>query len=164
MKLEHAYLLAPPPFRRAAERAFTLTEILITSGIIVVVGATAMYALSMINKYAASARVQAAAAAVVQYQIDQILTRGPYAPNNVPPDIPPVLTTGTTVANNVPVFIDPENGNVLVAGTLTTKIQNSGATYKTTPLYVLQAAVSLQYTFAGKTFTVAMDTLRAPDQ
>lgn len=164
MKLEHGCLLAPPAFRRAGQRAFTLTEILITSGIIVVVGATAMYALSMINKYAASARVQAAAAAVVQYQIDQILTRGPYAPSNVPPDIPSILTTGTIVTNNVPVFVDPENGNVLVAGTLTTTIQDSGATYKTTPLYVLRAAVSLKYTFAGKAFTVAMDTLRAPDQ
>jgi type II secretory pathway pseudopilin PulG len=163
MQLEPTALLAPP-FRRGAERAFTLIEILITSGIIVVVGATAMYALSMINKYAASARVQAAAAAVVQYQIDQILTRGPYAPSNVPPDVPTILTTGTSVTNNVPVFIDPENGNVLVAGTLTTTIQDSGATYNTTPLYVLKAAVSLKYTFAGKAFTVAMDTLRAPDQ
>ena len=64
----------------------------------------------------------------------------------------------------MPVFVDPENGSVLVAGTLTTTIQDSGAIYKTTPLYVLKAAVSLKYTFAGKAFTVAMDTLRAPDQ
>lgn len=149
---------------RPNERAFTLTEILITSGIIVVVGATALYALTMINKYAASARVQAAAGAVVQYQIDQILTRGPYAPSNVPPDIPTILTAGTTVTNNVPVFVDPENGNALVVGLLTTTIQDSGAKYNTTPLYVLKAAVSLKYTFAGKQFIVAMDTLRAPDQ
>src|SRR5437667_90018 len=165
MQLEHnARTASSPALQRSAERAFTLTEILITSGIIVVVGATAMYALSMINKYAASTRVQAAAAAIVQYQIDQVLTRGPYAPTNVPPDIPTILTPGTTVTNNVPVFVDPENGNVLVAGTLTTTIQDSGATYKTTPLYVLKAAVSLKYTFAGKAFTLAMDTLRAPDQ
>lgn len=164
MQLEHTTPTASPAFQRAGERAFTFIEILITSGIIVVVGATAMYALTMINKYAASARVQAAAAAVVQFQIDQILTRGPYAPTNVPPDIPSILTAGTTVTNNVPVFIDPENGNVLVAGTLTTTIQDSGTTYKTAPLYVLTAAVNLKYTFAGKAFTVAMDTLRAPDQ
>ena len=141
-----------------------MTEILITSGIIIVVGATAMLALTMINKYAASARIQAAAASIVQYQIDQILTRGPYVPTNVPPDIPAILTTGTTVTNNIPVFTDPENGNILVTGTLSTAIQDSGAANKGTPLYVLKAAVSLRYVFAGKTFTVAMDTLRAPDQ
>lgn len=164
MELEKSTYASSPVLRRANERAFTLTEILITGGIIIVVGATALYALTMINKYAANARVQAAAATIVQYQIDQILTRGPYAPTNVPADVPTILTAGTTTTNNVPVFVDPENGNVLVSGTLTTTIQDSGAIYKTTPLYVLKAAVTLNYTFAGKAFTVAMDTLRAPDQ
>ena len=136
---------------------------MITSGIILVTATTAMYALSMINRYAASARIQAAATAVVQHQVDQILTRGPYVPTNVPPDRPAVLTNGVTVAN-VPVFTDPETGNVLVSGTLTTTIADSGATCNGAPLYVLKAAVILNYTFAGKGFTVAMDTLRAPDQ
>jgi type II secretory pathway pseudopilin PulG len=163
MKLEHK-CFRTPPFRSAGVRAFTLTEILITSGVIIVVGATAMLALTMINKYAASARVQAAAASIVQFQIDQVLTRGPYLPTNVPPDIPAILTAGTTVSNNVSVFTDPENGNILVTGTLSTTIQDSGATNNGTPLYVLKAAVNLKYVFAGKTFTVAMDTLRAPDQ
>jgi type II secretory pathway pseudopilin PulG len=163
MELENS-AYRPPVLRRNAERAFTLTEILITSGIIIVVGATAMYALTMINKYAASSRVQAAAAAIVQYQIDQILTRGPYVPTNVPPDVPAILTNGTTTTNNLQVFVDPETSNVLVSGKLTTTIQDSGATYKSSPLYVLKAAVKLEYTFAGKSFTVAMDTLRAPDQ
>lgn len=164
MQLESTALLKPPVFHRAGERAFTLTEILITSGIIIVTAATAMYALSMINRYAASARVQASATEVVQHQIDQILTRGPYVPTNVPPDVPTVLTSGATVANNVPVFTDPESGSVLVGGTLTTTIADSGATCNGASLYVLKAAVVLNYTFAGKGFTVAMDTLRAPDQ
>jgi type II secretory pathway pseudopilin PulG len=164
MPLEQPAYASQPVFSRTGERAFTLVEILITAGIIIVVGATAMYALSMINKYAASARVQAAGAAIVQHQIDQILTRGPYVPTNSPPDIPAILISGTTVTNNVPVFVDPESGNVLVSGTLTTTIQDSGATYKSAPLYVLKAAVILNYTFAGKPFAIAMDTLRAPDQ
>ena len=164
MPLERAILPMPPSFRHARACAFALTEILITAAIIIVVGATAMYALSMINKYAASSRVQAAAAAVVQHQIDQILTRGPYVPTNTPPDIPAVLTNGATVTDNVPVFTDPENGKVLVAGTLTTTIANSGATWNGAPLNVLKAGVTLTYTFAGKGFKVTMDTLRAPDQ
>ena len=150
--------------RLVAQRGFTLTEILITSGVLVVVGATAMYALTMINKYAASARVQAAAQSIVQNQIDQILTTGPYVPTNVPPDIPTILTPGPTVTKDIPVFTDPESSATLVTGNLTINIQDSGAKNNGTPLYVLQAAVTLDYTFRGRPFTVAMNTLRAPDQ
>lgn len=152
-----------PAFRRGAERAFTLTEILITSGVIIVVGATAIYALTLINKYAISARVQAAAQSIVQNQIDQILTRGPYVPTNTPPEVPAILKTGTAT-NNVSVFTDPESGNVLVSGTLKTDVQDTLATSNGAPLYVLKAAVTLDYTFAGRKLTVVMDTLRAPDQ
>jgi type II secretory pathway pseudopilin PulG len=151
-------------FCRHAERAFTLTDILITSAILMVVGATAMYALTLTNNNAVSSRVQAAAQSIVENQIDQILTRGPYVPTNVPPDIPPVLTSGTTTANNVPVFVDPETGNLIVSGTLTTTIQDSGAAANGSPLYVVKAAVTLDYTLAGRAHKVVMNTLRAPDQ
>jgi type II secretory pathway pseudopilin PulG len=153
-----------PAFRRIAERAFTLTEILITSGVIIVVGATATFALTMINKYAISSRVQAAAQSIVMNQIDQILTRGPYVPTNTPPDVPAILKTGPTVTNNVPVFTDPESGSLVVTGKLTTDIQDSGASNNGTPLNVLRAKVTLDYTFAGRPLTVVMNTLRAPDQ
>jgi type II secretory pathway pseudopilin PulG len=151
-------------FRRVAERAFTLTEILIASAVIIVVGATATFALTMINKYAISARVQAAAQSIVMNQIDQILTRGPYVPTNTPPDVPAILKTGATVTNNVPVFTDPESGSLVVSGTLTTDIQDSLASNNGTPLKVLRAKVTLNYTFAGRPLTVVMNTLRAPDQ
>ncbi len=128
------------------------------------IGATAMYALTFINKYASSTRVQAAAQSIVQDQIDQVLSRGPYVPQNVPPDIPTILVAGTTVSNNLPIFIDPDTGAALVTGTLTTKVQDTGAKYISTPLYVLQVSVTLNYTFRGKAFTLAVDTLRAPDQ
>ena len=162
----HRHGASGPAWKRrlATQKGFTLTEILITSGVIVVVGATAMYGLAMINKYAASSRVQAAAQSIVQNQIDQILTAGPYVPTNAPPDIPTILTMGPTVTNNVPVFTDPESTSTLVTGTLTVNIQDSGAKNGVTPLYVLQAAVTLNYTFRGRPFTVAMNTLRAPDQ
>jgi type II secretory pathway pseudopilin PulG len=149
---------------RRAEAAFTLTDVLITSGILLLVGATAIYALTLTNRNAVGSRVMAAAQSVVQNQIDQILTRGPYVPTNIPPDIPAVLTNGTTVTQNVPVFVDPETNTLIVSGKLTTKIEDSGATAKGTPLYVLKAAVTLDYTLGGHAFSVTMDTLRAPDQ
>jgi type II secretory pathway pseudopilin PulG len=156
---------APASKRRlVSEAGFTLTEILITSAVIIVVGATALYALTMINGYAANTRVQAAAQSIVQNQIDQILTVGPYVPTNVPPDIPSILATGTTTTNNVAVFTDPETSSAQVTGTLTTDIHDSGASNNGNPLYVLKAAVTLDYTFHGRSFKVVMDTLRAPDQ
>lgn len=151
------------PVRRA-ETAFTLTDVLMTSGILLLVGATALYALTLTNRNAVSARVKAAAQSVVQNQIDQILTRGPYVPTNVPPDVPTVLTNGTTVTKDVPVFVDPETGTLVVSGTLTTKIVDSGAAVNGTPLYVLKAAVTLDYMLGGRAFSVTLNTLRAPDQ
>jgi hypothetical protein len=68
------------------------------------------------------------------------------------------------VANNVPVFIDSETGTMAVSGTLTTVIQDSGASVKGTLLYVLKASVTLDYLLGGQNHKVVMNTLRAPDQ
>jgi type II secretory pathway pseudopilin PulG len=141
-----------------------LTDVLMASAILIVVGATAMYALTLTNRNAVGARVQTAAQSVVQNQIDQIMTRGPYVPTTAPPTVPAVLKTGTTVANNVPVFVDPETGALVVSGTLTTSMQDSGAIANGIPLYVLKAAVTLDYVLAGVPHKVVMNTLRAPDQ
>jgi type II secretory pathway pseudopilin PulG len=147
----------------ATQDGFTLIDVVVTSAILILVASTAMYALTSINRYASFNRVQAAAESIVQNQIDQILIRGPYVPTNTPPDIPPILTSGTTVINNLPVFTDPESGNPLVIGTLTTVIQDTGAKCNGITLYVLKAAVTLDFTFRAKKYTIAMDTLRAPD-
>ena len=151
-------------FYRQGEAAFTLTDVMVASAILVLIGATALYALTFTNRNAVSSRVQTAAQSVVQNQIDQILTRGPYVPTNSPPDIPAVLKSGTTVANNVPVFVDPESGALVVSGTLTTVIQDSGAAVNGTPLYVLKASVTLDYPIGGVAHRIVMNTLRAPDQ
>lgn len=149
-------------FYRRAEEAFTLTDILVASGILVVIGATAMYALSLTNKSAVAARVQTAAQSIVQNQIDQILNKGPYVPTNVPPDIPAVLKSAP--ATNVPIFTDSETGTLAVSGTLTTVVQDTGANVNGTPLYVLKASVTLDYSLGGRSHKVVMNTLRAPDQ
>lgn len=154
----------PSSAARQGEAAFTLTDVLVASAILMLIGATALYALTSTNRNAVTARVQSAAQSVVQNQIDQILTRGPYVPTNSPPDIPAVLKTGTTVTSNVPVFIDPESGALVVSGTLTTVIQDSGANVNGAPLYVLKAAVTLDYLVGAVPHRVVMNTLRAPDQ
>jgi type II secretory pathway pseudopilin PulG len=145
----------------ATQGGFTLIDVVITSAILILIASTGVYALTSINRYASFNRVHAAAESIVQNQIDQILTRGPYVPTNTPPDIPSILNSGTI--NDLPVFTDPESGNPLVTGKLTTVIQDTGAKCNGVALYVLKAAVTLDFTFRAKKYTIAMDTLRAPD-
>jgi type II secretory pathway pseudopilin PulG len=68
----------------ATQDGFTLIDVVVTSAILILVASTAMYALTSINRYASFNRVHAAAESIVQNQIDQILTRGPYVPTNIP--------------------------------------------------------------------------------
>ena len=152
----------PAGFCRGFEEAFTLSEVLVASAILVMVGATVIYALTLTNRQAVSSRVRAAAQSIVQNEIDQILTRGPYVPTNVPPDIPAVLKTKPPA--KVPIFTDPQSGNLVVSGTLTTKVEDSGASSKEGPLHVLKAGVTLEYSLAGRSHRIVMNTLRAPDQ
>jgi type II secretory pathway pseudopilin PulG len=163
---------------RLGEAAFTITELLVTAGVLLIVGATAMFTLTMMNEFASSSRVLAAAQAVVQNQVDQVLARGPYVPTNSPPDVPTILTSGTTTTSNLPVLLDPDTGIPLVSGTLATTVSDSSGSgfnggpnpntapsmTSTTPLYILQVSVKLTYTFRGKPFTVVMNTMRAPDK
>jgi len=52
----------------------------------------------------------------------------------------------------------------VVSGTLKTTIIDSGATWKGNSLSVMKAAVTLNYSQAGRPQTIVMNTLRAPDQ
>ncbi|MFN2477461.1 MAG: hypothetical protein ABR526_14120 [Chthoniobacterales bacterium] len=148
----------PTPMRGAA--GFTLTEILITAAVLMLVGATSTYALTLMNRYAGISRIQAAAQSAVQNQIDQILTKGPYSPAETPPDIPSVLTIGTTTTPNVTVFLNPDTGQPFVAGNMTTTV-----TVADPPsLNVLKVSVLLSYTYLSKPYAVTMETMRAPDK
>jgi hypothetical protein len=73
------------------------------------------------------------------------------------------------VTPNVFVYTDPVTGRAVVTGTMSTTIENVGATMtypstKTAALNVRKATVVVSYRFREKDYNVTMTTLRTADQ
>src|SRR2546423_4246199 len=155
--------IASQSIRRAA---FTLMEVVMALGVIGTMGAGAYVGFNSLNTYAISSRLYTEAQTAAQNQIDLILSKEPFDPTRS--KIPTVLTLGTTTTPNVFVYKDPVSGNVVVTGTMTTTITDTGATMtfagSTTALNTYRATVTVSYTFRGKTYNVSMDTMRTGDQ
>ena len=136
-------------------------------------GAGCYVGFNSLNAYAVSSRLYSEAQTAAQNQIDLILSKEPFDPVNN--KIPTVLTLGDTTTQNVFVYRDPAkdpgatgNGNVVVTGTMKTTITDTGATMTfagvTKNLNTYRATVTVTYTYRGKTYNVAMDTMRTGDQ
>ena len=133
------------------------------------------FGLMQLNNYASVNRLYTAAQTLAQNQIDLILTKAPYDPGNNSFPTPNVLQTGgyysdpstpNTLygsARNVPIYTDPSTNNQVVVGTIRTDITTPNVSVGGTNLNIRQATVTVQYTFHGKTYSVKMDTMRAPD-
>ena len=119
-----------------------------------------------LNAYAVSSRLFSEAQTAAQNQIDLILSKEPFdvATNK----IPSVLALGTTTTPNVFIYTDPVSGSVVVTGTMTTTITDTGSTMNftgvNTNLNVRRATVTVSYTYRNKTYNVSMDTARTADQ
>src|SRR5437764_10706428 len=120
--------------RKAARAAFTLMEVVMALAVIGTMGAGAYVGFNSLNTYAISSRLYSEAQTAAQNQIDLILSKEPFDPVNT--KIPAVLGGQVLAANasttittpNVFVYKDPVSGNVVVDGTMTTKIRNHGTT------------------------------------
>ena len=90
-----------------------------------------------------------------------------------------VVVTGTMVTvvtdpgftmtfAGTPAKLSATTGNVVVTGTMKTSITDTGATMTfagaTKNLNTYRATVTVTYTYRGKTYNVAMDTMRTGDQ
>jgi prepilin-type N-terminal cleavage/methylation domain-containing protein len=82
----------------------------------------------------------------------------------------PYYRTGSGAALSKQAFIyqDPVTGSILVTGTLTTTITDTGMQSNfinaNTNLNIRRANVTVSYTFRGRNYTISMDTLRTADQ
>ena len=152
--------------RRHSKDAFTLTEAAIAIALIAITMTAFLMTMSRLNESASVARNSTGASAVVQNQIDLILSDGPFNPQKTnedgTPQIPPELVVGTHVTNNVPIYREPTTG-IVVSGTMTTTVVDMSTVVGgiTMPLY--RAVVSVTYNYRSRNYTLTRSTLRASD-
>lgn len=114
-------------------------------------------------------------------ELDSLASSGVTFPTAAPTSAPattssyypyyPYFRTGTGQPLQKQAFIyrDPVSGTVLVTGTITANVVDSGMTMSfinatPTNLNTRKATASVTYSFRNKNYTVSMDTMRAADQ
>src|SRR5207302_11274532 len=117
-------------------------------------------------------RLDSAAQAVAENQVDILLTRGPFHPTRTPPLIPAERQTGTTTQTGVLIYVDPVTNQTVVTGTMTTTVSDPGLTQTLTSngntttanLNLRQIKVVVGYIYRSTNFSVVMNTMRTADQ
>lgn len=155
-----------PPSRSNA--AFALVEVMVACGLLALGAAASVQALLRMNHNAALSRLQTGASTVAQNRIDLILSDGPFNPQKNPPQVPPVLAAGnqaigSATAPTVPIYTDPATGEVSVRGWMTSNIVNTNTMLGGQNLNIYRATVTVFYEFRGRSYSVAMSTLRTSD-
>ncbi len=149
-----------------SNRAFTLTEAAVAIALIGITMTAFVSAMTCLNQAASVARNATGAAAVLQNQIDLVLSDGPFNPQKTnsdgTPQIPPELVVGAHVTNSVPIYREPTTGTI-VAGTLTTTVTDMSFVTNgvTVPLY--RADVTVNYSYRNRNYSVNRSTLRVSD-
>ena len=160
---------------RGRQSGFTLVEVMAAATILALVATSVIFGLSQLNYFATVNRLYTAAQTLAQNQIDLILTKAPYNPAQSQYPTPNVLQAGTyysdpstpntlyASARNVSIYTDPSNNNQIVVGTIATTVADTGVSIGGTSLNIKQTTVTVTYTYRNKTFTITMNTMRAPD-
>jgi type II secretory pathway pseudopilin PulG len=147
--------------------AFTLTEAAISIVLIAITMTAFLMTMSRLNEFASVARNSTGAAAVVQNQIDLILSDGPFNPQKTNSDgtvqIPPELVVGSHVTSNVPIYREPTTG-IVVSGTLTTTIVDMSTVLSGITMPIYRADVRVTYNYRSRNYSLARSTLRAADR
>jgi len=125
-----------------------------------------MVAMTSLNQSASVARNATGAAAVIQNQIDLILSDGPFNPQKTnvdgTPQIPPELTLGTHTTSNVPIYREPATG-IVVSGTLTTTVTDMSTTLNGIVMSTYRADIQVIYSYRNKSYNLTRSTLRTSD-
>ena len=150
------------PFKRAANQdGITIVEIVVALGVIGLFASSAMWALVMMNNRAAVARLTTGALTVAQNQVDLMFCDAPYNPQKS--QVPPELAVGTQIQTNVPIYTDPVTNNVVVSGTITSTVADTGTTYGGYSLNVYTITVTVSYQFRGNNYQITINTMRTSD-
>jgi type II secretory pathway pseudopilin PulG len=143
-----------------------LSEVIVALAILGISAGVSLSSLLQMNYNAALSRLRTGAGTAAQGQIDLFLSEMPFNPQKG--QIPPSAVLGTQTrgsASNptVPIYTDPKAGGGSVLGWMTTTVTDTSATYSGVALNMYRATVTVFYTYRGKTYRVAIDTVRASD-
>lgn len=159
-------ILRSQPRVRERESAFTLLEAALSIALIAIAMTAFIMTMSRLNESASVSRNSTGAGAVLQNQIDLILSDGPFNPQKTNSDgsfqIPPELVVGTHVTPNVAIYREPTNG-IVVSGTLTTTVVDMSTVLGGITMPVYRADVQINYTYRSRSYLVKRSTLRAAD-
>ena len=161
-------MIAPPhrSFTALAQNAFTLTEAAIAIAVIGICMTAFVGAMSSLNQSASVARNATGAAAVLQNQIDLILSDGPFNPQKTnsdgTPQIPPELVLGIHVTNDVPIYREASTG-IVVSGTLTTTVTDMSTVLNGITIPTYRADVQITYVYRSRSYSLRRSTLRVSD-
>lgn len=186
-----------PRCRRSVKSAgFTLIEIVISLAVIGTLAGSCYIGFNAVNAYSVGSRLYSEAQAAAQNQIDLVLAREPFDVMTTPKKIPLELMTAAELAALNPalgsttpattnayypyylkngllardafIYTDPNTGQILVQGTVTTTINEPVSTMTlegvTTDLNLRRATVTVSYKFRNTDYTVSMDTMRTADR
>jgi prepilin-type N-terminal cleavage/methylation domain-containing protein len=148
---------------RSRRSGFTFVEILVAMGVLVLFSGAAMAALTQFNRFATASRLRSHALALAQQRIDDVLTTQWLLGLSRPPE----LTAGTVTETNLVMNADAKNSatalksdftdlGVPIACTRTSTVTDISAR-------TLRVTVTVTFTYANRTYNVALNTMRATD-
>jgi type II secretory pathway pseudopilin PulG len=147
--------------RRLSVCGITIVEVVVGLAVIGLFASSAMWALVMMNNKASVARLFTGAQTVAQNQIDLMFCDGPFNPQKG--QAPAELAVGTQTQSNIPIYTDPVTNQVVVAGTITTTVTDTGTSYGGYNLNVYSITVDVSYQYRNTTYHVVMNTVRTSD-
>jgi len=155
-----------PASRNRFRGGFTLTEAVVALSIATTGLGTFVSGMTRLNEQASISRNATGASAVLQNQVDLMLSHGPFNPQKKNEDnsiqVPPELRVGTYTTNNVAIYREPGTA-VVVSGTLVTQITDASQTVSGMKMWLYRARITLTYTYRGKTYTAQRSTVRTSD-
>jgi len=153
------------PMRRRKLSAFTLVQVMIATGIIVIVGLASVQALMLMNRKAAAMRTLNSARSVVQRNIDTAMGV-PFTTTSTPPILAITAATGAVYVddgstdNQVNIALLRSGSTAWLRGTLTRTVL---AETNADGADIRRVTFSLAYTYRGRPYSFSMTTLRTVD-
>lgn len=150
--------------------AVTIVEMVVAAGVLVIFVAGAIAAMTQMNRYAASSRIQTLALAVAQQRIDEIRTIGwsvqpgrtrpallaPTTPTDPPATLDP--------AGGIPVSLNDDPDNTTAASALDFAVNSRLYTFiRDVGNRSVSASVVIAYTYRARNYRIQLRILRTSD-